>query len=95
MNTLLRAARQAAPELERECCFSRRASADVGYCYNRFTSMFSDLEAVMRNIINCCAVARVSFHDAAALYDLWRYLNLLHVTAYCGGAAQSRTSTLR
>ena len=46
--------------------------------------MFEDLEAVMRAIINCCSVARVCFKDKAALYDLWRFLNLLHVTAYCG-----------
>ena len=50
----------------------------------RFTSMFDDLEQVMRCIINCSAVARTAFKNRAALYDLWRYLNLLHVTAYCG-----------
>ena len=46
--------------------------------------MFDDLEQVMRCIINCSAVARTAFKNRAALYDLWRYLNLLHVTAYCG-----------
>ena len=56
----------------------------VGYCYNRYSEMFADLETVMREIINCCSVARCCFKDKAALYDLWRFLNLLHVTAYCG-----------
>jgi len=56
----------------------------VGYCYSRFGSMFQDLEQVMRGVINCSAVARGSFRSKRALYDLWRYLNLLHVTAYCG-----------
>ena len=31
----------------------------VGYCYSRFTSMFTDLEEVMRGVINCYAVARL------------------------------------
>ena len=56
----------------------------VGYCYGRFSDMFNDLEQVMRCIINCSAVARTAFKNKAALFDLWRYLNLLHVTAYCG-----------
>lgn len=59
----------------------------VGYCYNRYSSMFADLEIVMHSIIQCCFVARVAFKDQAALYDLWRFLNLLHVTAYCGVTA--------
>jgi hypothetical protein len=53
-------------------------------CYNRYSDMFADLELVMHSIIQCCFVARVTFKDKAALYDLWRFLNLLHVTAYCG-----------
>ena len=56
-------------------------------CYNRYSDMFADLETVMRSIINCCSCARVSFKDKAALYDLWRFLNLLHVTSYCGVTA--------
>ena len=59
----------------------------VGYCYTRYSAMFGDLETCMRSIIQCCTVARVSFRDSAALYDLWRFLNLLHVTAYCGVSA--------
>ena len=42
----------------------------VGYCYNRCSEMFADQETVMREIINCCSVARCCFKDKAALYDL-------------------------
>ena len=48
----------------------------------------------MRSIINCCAVARVSFRDTAALYDLWRFLNLLHVTAYTAMSATYNKNNL-
>jgi hypothetical protein len=61
---------------------------------NRYSGMFGDLESVMRSIINCCAVARVNFKDNAALYDLWRFLNLLHVTAYCGVTATYNRNNL-
>ena len=66
----------------------------VGYCYNRYSAMFGDLELTMRSIINCCAVARVCFKDSASLYDLWRFLNLLHVTAYCGCTATYNRANL-
>ena len=66
----------------------------VGYCYNRYSAMFGDLELTMRSIINCCAVARVCFKDNASLYDLWRFLNLLHVTAYCGCTATYNRANL-
>jgi hypothetical protein len=66
----------------------------VGYCYNRYSAMFADLELTMRSIICCCSVARVSFKDSAAQYDLWRFLNLLHVTAYCGVTATYNKANL-
>lgn len=48
----------------------------------------------MRQIVNCCSIARVEFKDSAALYDLWRFLNLLHVTAYCGCTATYNKANL-
>ena len=37
----------------------------VGYCYNRYSSMFADLEVCVRSIINTCAVARVASSQAS------------------------------
>jgi hypothetical protein len=40
------------------------------------------------------SVRRCASQDSAALYDLWRFLNLLHVTAYCGVTATYNKANL-
>ena len=38
----------------------------------------------MHSINDACLCARVSFRDPDEVVRLWRYLNLLHLGAYCG-----------
>jgi len=38
----------------------------------------------MNSIVNACLSARATFSDQQEVHRLWRYLNLLHVSAYCG-----------
>ena len=56
----------------------------VGYCYNRYTAQFADVEHIMHAIIDACVLARVTFRDSDEVLRLWRYLSLLHLSAYTG-----------
>jgi len=56
----------------------------VGYCYTRYNSQFDDIQHVMHHIVNACLLARATFSDPAETHRLWRYLNLMHASAYCG-----------
>ena len=56
----------------------------VGYCYTRYTNQFDDVQLIMNSIVNACLSARATFSDQQEVHRLWRYLNLLHVSAYCG-----------
>ena len=38
----------------------------------------------MATILNVCALARTTLKRPQDAVDLWRFLNLLHVAAYCG-----------
>ena len=54
----------------------------VGYCYGRFELMFGQVKQGIRCIFNCCMMARATFKNKESLFHLWRYLNLLHASAY-------------
>ena len=56
----------------------------VGYCYTRNNEQFDDVQAIMHAINGACLSARGTFSDPEEAYRLWRYLNLLHASAYCG-----------
>lgn len=56
----------------------------VGYCYTRYNSQFEDVQDIMNAIVNACLSARATFTDVQETHRLWRYLNLLHASAYCG-----------
>ena len=56
----------------------------VGYCYNRSSQQFDDVQLIMHAINDACLSARVAFHDSDEIHRIWRYLNLLHASAYCG-----------
>ena len=56
----------------------------VGYCYTRYNEQFGDVQSVMHSIVNACAAARATFDDPDEVHRLWRYLNLMHASAYCG-----------
>jgi len=56
----------------------------VGYCYTRYTDQFTDVQTIMRSVISATAQARACFGDDAEVEILYRYLNMLHVAAYCG-----------
>jgi len=56
----------------------------VGYCYERYNAQFADVQRIMNCITNSCMAARVTFVDSEETLRMWRYLNMLHVSAYCG-----------
>ena len=56
----------------------------VGYCYTRNNEQFDDVQSIMHAINGACLNARSTFSDPDETYRLWRYLNLLHASAYCG-----------
>ena len=56
----------------------------VGYCYERYNAQFHDVQVIMNCIVNVCMSARVTFGDSEEVLRLWRYLNMLHASAYCG-----------
>ena len=55
----------------------------VGYCYTRSNEQFADVQKIMHAINDACLAARATFDDPDEVHRLWRYLNLLHVCAYC------------
>ena len=56
----------------------------VGYCYTRYNEQFNDVQQIMHSIVNACSAARATFYDPDEVHRLWRYLNLMHASAYCG-----------
>ena len=38
----------------------------------------------MNSIASVCLMARANFEDSGEIYRLWRYVNAMHCTAYCG-----------
>lgn len=54
----------------------------VGYCYTRYGDQFKLVQVVVRNIIDCCAIASTSFNDPSETMRLYRYLNMLHAASY-------------
>ena len=56
----------------------------VGYCYNRHNEQYFIARDCMATILNVCALARTTLKRPQDAVDLWRFLNLLHVAAYCG-----------
>ena len=47
-------------------------------------SLAQDVQLIMHAINDACLAARVAFSDPDEVHRLWRYLNLLHASAYCG-----------
>ena len=64
----------------------------VGYCYGRQQSFFAEAQRIMMAIQNSCAVARCIFKDREAVENLWRHLNLLHIS---GALARLPSNALR
>ena len=56
----------------------------VGYCYQRYEGQFDEVQMIMHHIVNACLEARAAFDDQEETFRLWRYLNLMHASAYCG-----------
>jgi hypothetical protein len=56
----------------------------VSYCYSRYEAQYEDAHRVQEAVVDACLSARVCFSDSDEVHRLWRYLNLLHVSAYCG-----------
>ena len=56
----------------------------VGYCYSRYNEQFDDVQHIMHAIVNVTLMARANFSDRDEVHRLWRYLNLMHASAYCG-----------
>jgi len=56
----------------------------VGYCYNRYTQQFDEVQTMMRSVISVCAEARVNFDDPDEANRIYRYLNMLHILCYTG-----------
>jgi len=56
----------------------------VGYCYKRHEEQFDDVQHIMNSIASVCLMARANFEDSGEIYRLWRYVNAMHCTAYCG-----------
>ena len=68
----------------------------VGYCYNRHNEQYFIARDCMATILNVCALARTTLkrpQDAGV--DPWRFLNPLHVAAYCGSARAPSRPTAR
>ena len=61
-----------------------RPHAPTGYCYKRHEEQFNDVQHIMSSIANVCLMARANLEDQAEVYRLWRYVNAMHCTAYCG-----------
>jgi hypothetical protein len=55
-----------------------------GYCYKRHEEQFDDVQHIMNSIASVCLMARANFEDSGEIYRLWRYVNAMHCTAYCG-----------
>ena len=60
----------------------------VGYCYTRYNQQFDDVQDIMHSINDACIDARVAFGDPEEVHRFWRYINLLHIAAYCGLTAE-------
>jgi hypothetical protein len=56
----------------------------VGYCYKRHEEQFDDVQHIMNSIASVCLMARANFEDQGEVYRIWRYVNAMHCTAYCG-----------
>ena len=55
-----------------------------GYCYKRHEEQFDDVQHIMNSIASVCLMARANFEDQGEVYRIWRYVNAMHCTAYCG-----------
>ena len=42
------------------------------------------MQHIMNSIASVCLMARANFEDSGEIYRLWRYVNAMHCTAYCG-----------
>ena len=60
-------------------------SLSLSHCqYTRYNEQYADVQAIMHAIVNVCLAARAAFNDKEEVFRLWRYMNLLHICAYCG-----------
>jgi len=42
------------------------------------------VQHIMNSIASVCLMARANFEDPGEIYRIWRYVNAMHCTAYCG-----------
>ena len=42
------------------------------------------MQHIMNSIASVCLMARANFEDPGEIYRIWRYVNAMHCTAYCG-----------
>ena len=61
-----------------------RPHAHTGYCYKRHEEQFNDVQHIMNCIANVCLMARANLEDQSEVYRIWRYVNAMHCSAYCG-----------
>lgn len=61
-----------------------RPHAHTGYCYKRHEEQFHDVQHIMNCIANVCLMARANLEDQSEVYRIWRYVNAMHCSAYCG-----------
>ena len=50
----------------------------------RYSQQFSDVQDIMQTIQYLCEQAKTSFESDDEVHRLYRYLNMLHMTVYCG-----------
>lgn len=55
-----------------------------GYCYNRFWQMHELAVACKNALSGVCSLARGSQMTVSECQDIWRWLNLAHITGYVG-----------
>ena len=59
-------------------------SLSLSGSYSRSNQQFDDVQLIMHSINDAVLTARVTFDDPLEVHRLWRYLNMLHIAAYCG-----------
>jgi len=56
----------------------------LGYCYNRYYTIYSQCMSCRNHVMECCALARLYLYDSERVWAIWRYVNLAHVAAMVG-----------
>ena len=66
------------------CALGPRSVFYFGYCYNRFWQMHELAVACKNALSGVCSLARGSQMTVSECQDIWRWLNLAHITGYVG-----------